>query len=1104
MGCSDCHDTNNYPDFADGSASLAATTACDGCHSPGGAFNGTGDLDGQNPDTVAFGAKYNWGGGIYDAEGTTLKFGKEKWCVSCHDGGTSEIDGVAAPNVDLYYTSGHGRPDTNMDCLICHDANEVHVDGEPRTYAFSDEDANQNGTEDMYEFENSGVAYAAGYRLRYVDGEVPLMIPARMSSTFYGYDEETIKGIAFRLCFNSGCHDPSTLFYQSLGYPPEVVTTNFATKWPNPQAGYSMGGFGNQHYPHVLGGFALGWDSDWDCWTGFTSWEDDFCVPYAAHDSMTTCSTCHNVHGTAGSHGSTNEAMIRDGRLEGVRPTSDCGYAPRPGFGFTYLVEDTASGGYPWVTSDGASQSTSAGAVFRNDPSGVNYGCFCHAEGSAYYAAPPPGTNYDASVIPPDSTAYLQYFRPWEDFVNPLIFSGSVDTLDGVTMNGLPGNPVTKGGGLYSATVTSGWSGTVTPTKTGYTFSPASRTYTDVTSDQLDQDYTTSPAATYTISGSAGMDGVIMDGLPGNPETSGGGLYAAVVNAGWSGTVTPALQGYNFDPPSRVYTDVFSDQSDQNYTPTLNTYTVSGSVGTLDGVVMNGLPGNPQTIGGFYSVTVDHGWSGTVTPTKEGWDFNPPSRTYVLLSSDQLNEDYTPGIITYTISGTVGNLDGVTMSGLPGSPQTSGGGFYSATANHGWSGTVTPTKVGYTFSPESLAYDNVTSDHLDQDYTPTVTSYTISGSVGTLDGVTMNGLPGNPETSGGGLYSATVGHGWSGTVTPTKEGYNFGPPNRVYANVNADQLNEDYLPSPATQYFTSPGSHTFAVPEGVTSISVKAWGAGGGGGGAGQVAYPGAGGGGGFAQGTITVTPNETLNILVGGGGEGGSGADCSHCVGGGGGGGGHSGVLRGATELIIAAGGGGGGGGDNNIHSGDAGAGGPGGGTVGVDGERSENWNATAISYGGGGGTQTLGGNGPGNATEGAALAGGSGGAGGSDCDECYAGGAGGINGGGTGGDGGWVAVGSGGTWPDERPGGGGGGAGHYGGGGGEESNHDTDSGGGGGGGSSYTTGIDTGTSSGSGISAGNNSDPDYADNAGQGGAAGADDNGGAGNAGRVVIVLP
>jgi hypothetical protein len=84
----------------------------------------------------------------------------------------------------------------------------------------------------------------------------------------------------------------------------------------------------------------------------------------------------------------------------------------------------------------------------------------------------------------------------------------------------------------------------------------------------------------------------------------------------------------------------------------------------------------------------------------------------------------------------------------------------------------------------------------------------------------------------------------------------------------------------------------------------------------------------------------------------------------------------------------------------------------------------------------------------------------------------------------------------------GGGGGSGYYGGGGGGSQNLAGNSGGGGGGGSSYYTGTSTSTSAGSGVNAGNNTDPDYADNAGQGGSCpGATSNGTAGNTGRIVV---
>jgi len=85
----------------------------------------------------------------------------------------------------------------------------------------------------------------------------------------------------------------------------------------------------------------------------------------------------------------------------------------------------------------------------------------------------------------------------------PMTISGNVG-LKGVIMSGLPGNPVSSEGGIYSGVVYEGWSGTVTPTLAGYLFTPASITYTDVTSDQLNQDYTA-----HSLIGDINLDGRI-------------------------------------------------------------------------------------------------------------------------------------------------------------------------------------------------------------------------------------------------------------------------------------------------------------------------------------------------------------------------------------------------------------------------------------------------------------------------------------------------------------------------------------------------------------------------------------------------------------------
>ena len=88
------------------------------------------------------------------------------------------------------------------------------------------------------------------------------------------------------------------------------------------------------------------------------------------------------------------------------------------------------------------------------------------------------------------------------------------------------------------------------------------------------------------------------------------------------------------------------------------------------------------------------------------------------------------------------------MAGLPGSPPTDVYGAYSAVVAHGWSGTVTPTLAGYTFSLPSRDYANVTSSQT-ENYTATLVSHAISGTVllngAGLQGVVIAGLPGNPR-----------------------------------------------------------------------------------------------------------------------------------------------------------------------------------------------------------------------------------------------------------------------------------------------------------------------------------------------------------------------
>ena len=176
--------------------------------------------------------------------------------------------------------------------------------------------------------------------------------------------------------------------------------------------------------------------------------------------------------------------------------------------------------------------------------------------------------------------------------------------------------------------------------------------------------------------------------------------------------------------------------------------------------------------------------------------------------------------------------------------------------------------------------------------------------------------------------------------------------------------------------FTQPGSYTWTVPQNVSSITVVA--IGGGGGGAIDLrlslrgSSPASGGSGGQVTATLTVTPGETLNLVVGGGGAQGKWYGEGSF---GGSGGGSSNVNAGTASQIIAGGGGGASGSspiDQGLSGGDAckedGTGGDGYGTDYLRGGRGGSGGIAGLSFGktgagdgnggkGGGGIQNGGG---------------------------------------------------------------------------------------------------------------------------------------------------
>jgi M6 family metalloprotease-like protein len=144
--------------------------------------------------------------------------------------------------------------------------------------------------------------------------------------------------------------------------------------------------------------------------------------------------------------------------------------------------------------------------------------------------------------------------------------------VSNVTVNYTGGSTTTDGTGRYIFPVPAGWSGTVTPSKAGYTFSPANRSYSNVTADKTAQNFTA--ASFYSISGTTGVSGVTLNyttlGAPKTAMSQANGNYTLSAPGGWSGIVTPNHACFGFSPANHGYNNLAANQTGQNFTPSFN------------------------------------------------------------------------------------------------------------------------------------------------------------------------------------------------------------------------------------------------------------------------------------------------------------------------------------------------------------------------------------------------------------------------------------------------------------------------------------------------------------------------------------------------------
>ncbi len=135
--------------------------------------------------------------------------------------------------------------------------------------------------------------------------------------------------------------------------------------------------------------------------------------------------------------------------------------------------------------------------------------------------------------------------------------SGSVASDVTVTLSGTASGTTTTGaGGTYSFGSLTNGSYTVTPTRSNYGFNPANRSVTVAGSSQSGQDFTSSAAATYSLSGTVTgpwVENVLVTlggAATSTTRTNASGAYSFQGLYAGSYTVTPALAGYGYNPAS--------------------------------------------------------------------------------------------------------------------------------------------------------------------------------------------------------------------------------------------------------------------------------------------------------------------------------------------------------------------------------------------------------------------------------------------------------------------------------------------------------------------------------------------------------------------------
>jgi hypothetical protein len=329
--------------------------------------------------------------------------------------------------------------------------------------------------------------------------------------------------------------------------------------------------------------------------------------------------------------------------------------------------------------------------------------------------------------------------------------SGAV-TVSGVALSGVSlaatgGVTCTNsdGTGHYACTAPQGWTGTVTPGLSGYSFTPPWRSYSSLSATQTAQDYVAVATTDRVWIDDAVPAGAMLAGdqegwnwISSNPTPYSGARahQSALVSGehqhyffGASATlpvgVGDTLFAYVYLDPANPPREVMLQWNDGSWEHRAywGANLISwGTNGTNSRRFMGALPAAGQWVRlavpaaqvGLEGRTLN-GMAYTLYGGRATWDYAGKSAA---------------GATTYQVSGMVtlngAALSGVSLAATNGVSCTSSDatGSYACTVPQGWSGTVTPSLSGYTFTPTSRSYSSVSANQTAQNYAATTSGGT--------------------------------------------------------------------------------------------------------------------------------------------------------------------------------------------------------------------------------------------------------------------------------------------------------------------------------------------------------------------------------------------